>query len=97
MSVHATHRPRSSGYEEAKPTQSPVRDQPDLDAAGNQRAQVAASAGHGIGKPDEEQQPKPEEDEPVPPGEHKREPIKDPDPADTKLHVRRAAVSQASR
>ena len=30
---------------------------------------------------------KPDDTEPTPPGEHKREPIKDPDPADTKLHV----------
>jgi len=45
---------------------------------------MSADASHKL--PDEEQ-PKPEDDEPLPPGEHKREPIKDPDPADTKLHV----------
>ena len=28
-----------------------------------------------------------DDDADAPPGEHKREPIKDPDPADTKLHV----------
>ena len=32
---------------------------------------------------DEEEHP--DDTEEVPPGEHKREPIKDPDPADTKL------------
>lgn len=29
----------------------------------------------------------PDDTEPTPPGEHKREPINDPDPVDTKLHV----------
>jgi hypothetical protein len=78
MSI-ATHKPKDSGYAESKPSEAPVRDQPDPDAAGGQRAQVAA---HKL--PDEEE-PSPDED--TPPGEHKREPIKDPDPADTKLHV----------
>jgi len=84
------HRPdHSSGYDETRPTEVPrnARDSPDPDAAGNQRAQVAAA--HS--KPDEEQQPPPVEPEPTPPGEHKREPIKDPDPADTKLHVRQSS------
>lgn len=86
MSAHATHKPKSSGYEEAKPTATTVRDQPDPDAAGNERAQVAAR----VAGPDEDQ-PEPEDDEPTPPGEHKREPIKDPDPADTKLHVQQGS------
>jgi hypothetical protein len=34
-----------------------------------------------------EEEEAPDDTEPLPPGEHKREPIKDPDPADTKLHV----------
>jgi hypothetical protein len=29
--------------------------------------------------------PKPEQDEPLPPGEHKHDPIHDPDPSQTKL------------
>jgi hypothetical protein len=65
-----------------------VRGQPDPDAAGNERAQVA-SAQH---KPDPAEAPsKPDEQEPLPPGEHKREPIQDPDPADTKMHVRQSS------
>ncbi|MEO8160263.1 MAG: hypothetical protein ABI588_02505 [Arenimonas sp.] len=43
------------------------------------------TSGHEAAKPDGEQSP--EEPEDTPPGEHKREPIKDPDPADTRLHV----------
>jgi hypothetical protein len=31
-----------------------------------------------------EEEPHPDDIDEVPPGEHKREPIKDPDPADTK-------------
>jgi hypothetical protein len=39
-------------------------------------------------KPGEPEEPAmPGADEPVPPGEHKNEPINDPDPADTKMHV----------
>ena len=88
------HRPDTSGYEETRPTEVPraVHDHPDPDAAGNQRAQVA-SAQHkppGTGEPGEPA-PKPEDDEPLPPGEHKREPINDPDPADTKMHVQQSS------
>ena len=85
------HRPDQSGYEETRPTQLPpsVHDHPDPDAAGNERAQVA-SAQHKVPDPDEAP-PKPEDDEPLPPGEHKREPINDPDPADTKMHVRQSS------
>ena len=39
------------------------------------------------GKNDEEQHPEDSDD--TPPGEHKREPIHDPDPADAPLQVRR--------
>jgi hypothetical protein len=87
MGAQSKHRPDDSGYEETQPTDVPreTRAQPDPDAAGNQRAQVA-TAQHKSPEPGEAP-PKPEEDEPLPPGEHKREPIHDPDPADTKLHV----------
>jgi hypothetical protein len=89
MGAQPKHRPEQSGYKETKPTEVPrsTRDQPDPDAAGNQRAQVAsAHKTPGTGEPGEAPL-KPEDDEPLPPGEHKREPIHDPDPADTKLHV----------
>jgi hypothetical protein len=85
MSVKARHKPKTSGYAETRPNAATARDQPDPDAAGNERAQVAAS--HKL--PDEDGlEP---EDEDTPPGEHKREPIKDPDPADTKLHVQQGS------
>lgn len=87
MSGIPNQRPDDSGYEEPRPNEAPVRDAPDPDAAGNERAQVAAG---GV-KPDEEQDPPAEEPEPTPPGEHKREPIKDPDPADTKMHVQQSS------
>ena len=87
MNAQTKHRPDDSGYEEAQPTDVGVRDAPDPEAAGNERAQVAG----GAVKPDEEQEPKPIEPEPTPPGEHKHEPIKDPDPADTKLHVQQSS------
>jgi len=85
------HRPDQSGYEETRPTQLPraVHALPDPGVAGNQRAQVD-SAQHkvpGTGEPGEPAAPDPANDEPLPPGEHKREPIHDPDPADTKMHV----------
>lgn len=87
MSGIIDHRPDDSSYEETQPTDTPVRNALDPDAAGNERAQVAASGA----KPDEEQDPPLQEPEPTPPGEHKREPIQDPDPADTKLHVQQAS------
>jgi len=93
MSATTKHRPDDSGYEETQPTDvaCAARDLPDPDAAGNQRAQVAsAHKTPGTGEPGEGV-PKPEDDEPLPPGEHKREPIKDPDPADTKLHVQQSS------
>jgi hypothetical protein len=89
MNTEAKHQPTASGYAESKPTGTPPpqRDQPDPEAAGGQRAQVAA----GNTRPDEEQAPQPVAPDPLPPGEHKREPIKDPDPADTKLHVQQSS------
>jgi hypothetical protein len=96
MGAQPRHRPDASGYQETKPTQLPrdARDQPDPDAAGNERAQVA-TANHpaktpGTGEPGTAP-PTPGQDEPVPPGEHKHEPIHDPDPADTKLHVQQGS------
>jgi hypothetical protein len=94
MGAAKRHRPDDSGYEETRPTDVPatVHDRPDLDAAGNERAQVASS--HkipGTGEPGVPPDPDPGTDEPLPPGEHKREPIHDPDPADTKMHVRQSS------
>jgi hypothetical protein len=43
-------------------------------------------------KPGEPEEPAlPGDGEPVPPGEHKREPIDDPDPADTQLQLQLVA------
>ena len=92
MRATTKHRPEDSGYQETQPTELPrsARAQPDPDAAGNQRAQVASAQHPKPGEPGNEP-PNPVEDEPLPPGEHKREPIHDPDPADTKLHVRQSS------
>ena len=95
MVAATPHRPDASGYEETKPTELPrsAHDRPDPDAAGNERAQVA-SAQHktpGTGEPGQPPPTKPKDDEPLPPGEHKREPIHDPDPADTKMHVQQSS------
>ena len=76
--------PKDSGYAEPNQTQATARSGPDPDAAGNQRAQVAADL------PGEDEEA-PDDVEETPPGEHKREPIKDPDPADTKLHVQQSS------
>jgi len=73
-------KPPASGYAEPKPTESPVRDKPNPEAPGDEASQVEATT------PGEEEEA-PDDTEPLPPGEHKREPIKDPDPADTKSHV----------
>ena len=91
MGATPKHRPDDSGYQETQPTDvaRTARNQPDPDAAGNQRAQVAST--HKTPDPGPEPPLKPEEDEPLPPGEHKREPIHDPDPADTKLHVQQSS------
>lgn len=77
--------PGASGYAEPRPAESARPDKPNPDAAGNERAQVAASL------PTEEDEEESEDTEETPPGEHKREPIKDPDPADTKLHVQQSS------
>ena len=77
--------PKASGYAEPGPAAAAPADQPNPDAAGNERAQVASSL------PAEEDEDAAEETEETPPGEHKREPIKDPDPADTKLHVQQGS------
>ena len=92
MGATPNHRPDDSGYEETQPTDvaCAARDLPDPDAAGNQRAQVASAHKTPV-DPGPEPPLKPEDDEPLPPGEHKREPINDPDPADTKLHVQQSS------
>ena len=77
--------PRGSGYAEPRPAEASQPDQPNPDAAGNQAAQVASNL---PGEDDEQELP---DTEPTPPGEHKREPINDPDPADTKLHVQQSS------
>jgi len=95
MAAQPKHRPDQSGYDETKPTEVPrsAHAAPDPDAAGNQRAQVAASTHKtpGTGAPGEAPPTQPKEDDPLPPGEHKREPIHDPDPADTKMHVQQSS------
>jgi hypothetical protein len=94
--------PDHSGYAEPTRAETTHPSQPDPDAAGNRAAQVAASrdeggatSGHkprGPATPGEPEEPAlPGTDEPTPPGEHKREPIDDPDPADTKLHVQQSS------
>jgi hypothetical protein len=95
-----THgRPGHGGYAEPTRHETTVPTQPNPDAAGNAQAQVAANARDSRGpamsghprapaKPGEPEEPSmPGTDEDLPPGEHKREPIDDPDPADTTLHV----------
>lgn len=77
-------RPETSGYAEPGRTAAPIDSKPNPDAAGNEAAQVASTF------PGEEEEPEPDT-EPTPPGEHKREPIHDPDPADTKLHVQQTS------
>jgi hypothetical protein len=92
MGATPNHRPDDSGYEETQPTDvtRAARDLPDPDAAGGQRAQVASAHKTPV-DPGPEPPLKPEDDEPLPPGEHKREPIHDPDPADTKMHVQQSS------
>lgn len=76
-------KPKSSGYAETKPSEATAVNAPDPLAAGNEASQVEAAL---PGKPGEDEDPDSTED--VPPGENKREPIKDPDPADSPLQVR---------
>lgn len=80
MDTPVKGKPKGAGYAEPKPTETTERDKPDPRAAGGEASQVQASTPGEDGEGNED-------DEPTPPGEHKREPIKDPDPADTKLHV----------
>jgi len=77
-------KPKASGYAEPRPTETTERDKPVPGVPGNEASQVTAAL------PDEDEE-EPEDSEPTPPGEHKREPIKDPDPADTKQHAREGA------
>ena len=86
-------KPADGGYAEPQPDARSTDAQPAPDAAGNRAAQVAANAHpRGPAKPGDPEEPAmPGSDDDVPPGEHKREPIEDPDPADTTLHVRRRA------
>ena len=76
--------PPASGYAETRRSETSADNQPNPDAAGNQASQVAAQL------PGEQDQEEPDTEE-TPPGENKREPIKDPDPADTKLHVQQGS------
>ena len=76
--------PGTGGYDEPARYAMGPADAPNPDAAGREAAQVASQL---PGEEDEEQEPTEE----TPPGEHKREPIKDPDPADTKLHVQQGS------
>lgn len=78
-------KPSTSGYAEAKPNTQTQRDKPNPDAAGNEAAQVASTL------PGEDDAQEESGDEPTPPGENKREPINDPDPADTKMHVQQGS------
>ena len=77
--------PPNSGYAETPRSEATAVNQPNPDAAGNQAAQVAATL------PGEDEEQNPAETDPTPPGENKREPIKDPDPADTKLHAQQGS------
>ncbi len=75
-------KPKTSGYAETKPSEASVRDQPNPDVPANEASQVEATL---PGKTSEDEDPDSTED--APPGEHKREPINDPDPADAPLQV----------
>ena len=82
-----------AGYAEPQPAKRGANPQPDPAAPGNLAAQVAANAHpRAPATPGEPEEPlMPDRDDDMPPGEHKREPIEDPDPADTKLQVRSAS------
>ena len=77
-------KPKGAGYAEPKQSETTERSKPNPGAAGGESSQIAATT------PGEDEENK-DGEEPTPPGEHKREPIKDPDPADTKLHVHDAS------
>ena len=76
-------KPKSSGYAETKPSETTAVDHPNPDVAANEASQVEAAQ---PGKSSEDEDPDSTDD--APPGEHKREPINDPDPADAPLQVR---------
>ena len=76
-------KPKTSGYAETRPTPATATDAPNPLAPANETSQVEASL---PGKTSEDEDPDSTED--APPGEHKREPIHDPDPADSPLQVR---------
>ena len=78
-------KPKSSGYAETKPSEATAVDEPNPDVPGGEASQVESTL---PGKSSEDEDPDSTED--VPPGENKREPIKDPDPADAPLQVQRA-------
>jgi hypothetical protein len=77
----------AAGYAEPAPRKQGKDAQPDPEAAGNRTAQVVGNAHpRAPTMPGEPEEPAlPGNDEPLPPGEHKREPIDDPDPADTRM------------
>lgn len=77
-------KPKTSGYAETKRSDASAVNQPNPEVAGNEASQVKSAL---PGKSPEDEDPDSTED--APPGEHKREPIKDPDPADAPLQVRR--------
>lgn len=76
-------KPQSSGYAETKPSKASATDQPTPDVPADEKSQVEAAL---PGLPDKEEDPDAGDD--TPPGEHKREPIHDPDPANAPLQVR---------
>ena len=84
-------KPANAGYAEPQPGKRDADAQPDPKVPGNRAAQVAASAHpRGPAKPGDPEEPAmPDTGDDAPPGEHKREPIEDPDPAETTLQVQR--------
>ena len=77
--------PKASGYAETVQRGMGAPNHPNPEAAGRQSAQSPG------GLPGDEDNREPGETEETPPGENKREPIHDPDPADTKLHVQQSS------
>ncbi len=77
-------KPKTSGYAETKPSEASTLNQPSPVVAASEASQVEAAS---PGKTSEDEDPDSTEDSP--PGEHKREPINDPDPADAPLQVHR--------
>ena len=77
--------PKASGYAETVQRGMGAPDHPNPEAAGRQSAQ--APGGVSSVSPGSRLSSSPGR----PPGENKREPIHDPDPADTKLHVQQSS------